>query len=169
MALVLDGNGDITGLVAGALEANAIGTGAVRQVVQGTSGTRVQVSSSSYTDVNPSVSITPSSSSSKILVVAAYSIGGYSSTNINGGSVQILRGSTSIAEFSNAYSNQAALGFASELRSAGVYSFIFLDSPSTTSSVTYKLQMKKDQGDRIESPGSSSGALNVLTLMEIAG
>jgi hypothetical protein len=100
--------------------------------------------------------------------MASLSIGGYSSTNIVGGEVQLLRGSTSIIEYVAAYGNQAALGFASELRSSGQFSFVYLDSPATTSSTTYKFQMKKVNGDRIESPSTNGSSQNIITVMEIA-
>jgi hypothetical protein len=146
----------------------ALPAGSVLQTLQTSSTSRVQVSTSSYTDINPSLSITPTSSSSKILIIASYSIGGYSSTNIVEGDVQLLRGASSIIEYVSCYANQAAVGLASELRSSGQYSFVYLDSPATTSSTTYKFQMKCTNGSRVESPSNNGTSQNILTLLEIA-
>ena len=48
----------------------ASGTGNVLQVVQGTETTGATIASTSFTDTNLSASITPSSTSSKILAVS---------------------------------------------------------------------------------------------------
>jgi|SaaInlStandDraft_3_1057020.scaffolds.fasta_scaffold69974_1 hypothetical protein len=150
---------------------NLPGGGKVLQVVQTISTTRVQISSDSYADVAPSLAITPSSTSSKILIMASYCIGGYSSSSDQEiqGDIQLLKGSTSLIEYIGAYSITAAVGNSSELRSAGQYSFVYLDSPSTTSATTYKFQGKCSRGVRIETPSNNGISQNVLTLMEIAG
>ena len=69
MALTLSGDGDITGLAVGALPPNVIGTGAVLQVVQATKTDSFTTTSTSFTTpTGLSLSITPSSSSNKILI-----------------------------------------------------------------------------------------------------
>jgi hypothetical protein len=75
MALVLDGNGtmtvgngDITGLVAGALPSTVIGAGAIVQVVTGTMNGTGTSTSSTYVD-DGSLSITPLLSSSLIVII----------------------------------------------------------------------------------------------------
>ena len=144
--------------------------GKVLQVVQTTSTSRIQISVNSYADLNPSLAITPSSTSSNILVVASYSIGLFDSSRVCTADIQILRDATSRIEFITAASITAGLSSSpAELRHSGQYSFVYLDSPNTTSSVTYKLQGKNGTGSRMESPSSSGTSQNILTLMEIAG
>ena len=144
--------------------------GKVLNVLQATSTARVQISVNSYDDLNPSLAITPSSTSSNILVVASYSIGLFDSSRLCTADIQILRDATSRIEFITAASITAGLSSSpAELRHSGQYSFVYLDSPNTTSSVTYKLQGKNGSGTRMESPSSSGTSQNILTLMEIAG
>jgi hypothetical protein len=150
MALVLDGNGtmtvgngDITGLTRGAIESTAIGAGAVLQVVQGSEETSTSISTTTTpTDTTITASITPSSTSSKILIL--YS-GQWYPYNSGSGSViymsgRIVRGSTSI----RAYDDYAmAVNWPSAF--GGIFympvAMTYLDSPATTSSTTYKIQI----------------------------
>ena len=183
MPLILDGNGlvntgtvvvgnsDITGLAAGALPSTVIGAGAVLQVVQANTTTRVQITNSTYTDTNLTASITPSSTSSKILVLVSQNIGTYNNQQVGtAGNFRIVRDSTTVFTSENVISIVAALGNASELRVAGQYCFNYLDSPSTTSSVTYKTQMNLSGGGGRVEPQSSNGLSNsTIILMEIAG
>jgi len=114
MALVLDGNGtmtvgngDITGLVAGALPSSVIGTGAVLQVVSSVLTSSVSTTSSSFTASGLSVSITPLSSSSKVFIIVA-AAGGQTTSN-GAGIFTIYRGATNLGNatdgFTYLYSN----------------------------------------------------------------
>ena len=75
MPLTLDGNGDISGLVAGALPANVIGAGAVLQVVStaktDTFSESVATGATSGDVTGLTASITPSSTSSNVLYGAS--------------------------------------------------------------------------------------------------
>lgn len=119
------------------------GGGKVLQVVQGTATTNTSSSSSSYVDVSLSASITPSATSSKVLAIVsavAYIDASSGTRNLH---VQLVRGATSIAEqepalLSNTNGTTGSL--------AGGIGFSYLDSPSTTSATTYKIQAcMKDQ------------------------
>ena len=176
MAVTIDGAGPIAGLtsIASPTTLNGLtipttGFGKVLQVVQTTAGTRQQITSASFVDINPSLSITPSSVTSKVFVMASYSAGVYRSSSGAGIiSAQLVRGATSFALFSDFLSLSAA-SQSGEIRSAAQNSFIYLDSPATTSATTYKIQMRLDLGTRLETPYNFAGnALNVLTLWEIA-
>ena len=98
--------------------------------------------SSSYQDTGLQASITPSSSSNKILVMVSQSfrLAAAANDTQNGGAIRILRGSTNISQ-KNAYELYNALsGLSNRQFSYDVYNNQILDSPSTTSSVTYKTQ-----------------------------
>ena len=106
--------------------------GHVLQVVEAEFSTQTDISSTSYADSGLSVSITPTSSSSKILVITNVHcfINGTGLIGVN-----VVRGSTQIVEANK------ALGFADN--SSTVAALTKLDSPSTTSATTYKVQIKK--------------------------
>lgn len=92
-----------------------------------------------------SVSITPSSTSSTILVFANVSAG----LNTAGGWV-LVRGSTAIGLGATAGSRRSiTMGTGAPLSSAnqgiGSHSLCYLDSPATTSATTYKIQYTGDQ------------------------
>lgn len=88
-----------------------------------------------------SVNITPTNSSNKILVLASFQI--QTSAATGSAFVQLVRNSTAISIGDAAGSRTSAsagANFAQVYNSAG-NSITFLDSPATTSAVTYKLQM----------------------------
>ena len=114
--------------------------GQVIQVVSVTKTDTFSVATNSFTDITGlSVSITPSSASNKILVIA----------NVNGnndsdsGFVRLMRGATAIsigdASGTCTRSSFANILYADTLGIEGS-GLNFLDSPSTTSATTYKLQ-----------------------------
>ena len=112
----------------------------------------------SYSDVGLSVTITPSSSSSKILVL-------HSAPCISLGSsdaiVILLRGSTTVYNF-NMYATNASW-------EAAPTTFQYLDSPATASAITYKIQARKGTGTFYYCYTNSAPSQATLTLMEIAG
>ena len=158
MPLTLDGNGDISGLVAGALPANVIGAGAVLQVVSQQAPANYTSTSSDLTLLTQS--FTPTRSTSKILAIMSVvceRTGGGSSGNYI--FISLKRDGTTIA------SNWAnALGYQLTTGARGVGAHTYLDSPSTTSAISYTLS------------GNFSSSGNVqwdmysiqLTLLEIA-
>ena len=140
---VLPGNLEVTGTSAtvNGNEVRTVGTsGAILQVVQGTTSTQVAVTTTTYTDTTLTASITPSSSSNKILVhVLQQFISLKSSGTGIGMGLQLLRDSTTVWQpITNSTGPYHWYANASEID--GYASINFLDSPSTTSSVTYKTQ-----------------------------
>ena len=142
--------------------------GHVVQVVHANTTANLTVTSSSYTDSGVSASITPSSTSNKILVLVSL----HSSTNDSGGNgaetaARLVRGSTEIAEYQRAifhYDSGGGTGHVS-----AVISLSYLDSPATTSSTTYKPQVKTSSGQfRINDYSTSANSVSSITLMEIA-
>jgi hypothetical protein len=119
------------------------GGGKVLQVVSTAKTDSFSASTSAgvYTDITGlSVSITPSSATSKILVIAMVSGSGAIGSNF--AAVQLVRASTAIALADTAGSR---LSSSSQLAQIGADSMTalpitFLDSPSTTSATTYKIQ-----------------------------
>ena len=176
MALVLDGNGtmtvgngDITGINAGALPSTFIGTGAVLQLVQYRFTSTFSTSSTSFVDVTAfETTITPTSSSNKVLVQV--SVEAFHSANIQD-EFRILRNGSDPASISG-----GRLWFSTGYYGSGTTSnggTVFLDSPSSTSALTYKLQMRSRQGSTgyigYDWNNDSPSGCHTLTLMEIAG
>ena len=141
--------------------------GHVIQVVQGVYTANGSITSSTLTDTGISQSITPKNSSSKVLVLINALLG---LSGTNGGEVytQIVRDSTPIRLYERALVLYVASGGGNH--TGGSYSYCFLDSPSTTSATTYKLQGRTNSGTlRINDyySGNNQGACTI-TLMEIA-
>jgi hypothetical protein len=181
MPLVFNGSGTIGGLSVGGLPDATVtaadlasgaartnfGAGALLQVVQTATTSTASTTSGSYVDLTGlSVSITPSSTSNKILVAYAINCSNDTDTGIF---VEIQRGSTSIATNWAYYGQPANFTF-----SGYPITCVYLDSPSTTSSTTYKLRWRADVGgqavylNRSEN-GAQTGFMSSITVMEIAG
>jgi hypothetical protein len=152
--------------------------GSVLQVVSTTkTDTFSSSSSGSWIDITGmSVSITPTSSSNRILV--SYNI---VISNNNGWYVllKLVRGSTDIAIGDAAGSRTRATTAGGLGASVTDYPYLqsmqFLDSPATTSSTTYKLQMyfggNTSYVNRSPTDGDTVGyprAVSTITVMEIA-
>lgn len=140
------------------LDASLIGGGKVLQVVAGTHATEVSSSDSSYVTTNIDASITPSATSSKVLIIANTS--GRKETAASNGNYTIKRGSTDLDSTGN--------GFARVRDDAGGIfcnaPIVHLDSPSTTSSTTYTMFMKSSSGSVFSSVSDSP---STIILMEI--
>ncbi len=113
--------------------AAAAGGGKVLQVVSATYATEANNSTSTYADTGLTASITPSATTSKVLIlVSSGSIYRSNANVLNRMSYRLVRGATQIYETEVIYSPGV------ELKSS--HSISYVDSPSTTSSTTYKTQ-----------------------------
>jgi len=131
-----------------AISTSKLGAGAVLQVVQAVKTDTFSSTSTSFTDITGlSVSITPSSASSKIFVFSTTPVGGNSADQYN---LRLVRDSTAI--FIGNAAGSRSLAFygidSSAIGSTAVLpqTIVYLDSPATTSSVTYKIQGKSNGG-----------------------
>ncbi len=136
--------------------------GTVLQVVESKYTSDSSTTSNSYSDANKEATRTPSSTSSKILVMMSGSARTPSGNVENAMSLQVLRGTTVITSMNNLAYNQLN-GYAQES-----ISLRYLDTPATTSAVTYKIQIKSNVNGQT-SQLSHDGCLTQITLMEIAG
>lgn len=140
--------------------------GKILQVVNTTFGTYVNTSSSTFSDLGLSATITPSSTSSKILVTVFLTGAGKNVGNTSG-KFKLLRNSTDILVFEGilGYNNGSAGNYAST-------GTTYLDSPSTTSSITYKIQFASTtniNGVYVNDFTASPTGNSTMTLMEVAG
>jgi hypothetical protein len=118
------------------------GGGKVLQVVQGTTTTATTIASTSFTDTSLTATITPSSATSKILVISTQQVFYTRNASGIGISAKLLRGATVVySAGDNGYeTNFIQAPSAGTYYVRGVYSLNYLDSPATTSATTYKIQ-----------------------------
>jgi len=119
--------------------AKATGFGKVGQVVQASTSTAVNVASTSVADTGLTVNITPTASTSKVLVQVNQNILTDIDTTAANSKIKLLRGTTTVIDFTTNIARVEA-GGASSVKFGNLTTFSFLDSPSTTSETTYKTQ-----------------------------
>lgn len=160
----------------------AKGGGKVLQVVYATTSTQVTVATTTYTDIGLSASITPSSTSSQVLVLGRISYLCQRLAATQGVKIKVLRDSTTIEEGWGA----GGIGqFATVMITAtgstdtqlqSVYNLMLLDSPASASALTYKIQgapaIITNTGSatfqRVGSGGSAVNQVSQLLLIEVA-
>ena len=173
--MTFDGSGTITGLAAGGLPNGSVtaddlaagaaranfGAGAVLQVVRNSTEGSSSTNSATFVDVtNLTVSITPSSASSTVLIVASGRLGNTLVGGVNPVYNQrLMRDATELAA-----SNLSADSGSGGLQAKGSLAFVYRDSPATTSPTTYKIQHRSTSA-------SSFGTCDQawIVAMEIAG
>lgn len=149
-------------------------SGSVLQVVEGkyegTAGTDTTLTDGTWTDLSLSASITPTSTSSKILVQVNLV---YYVTSAAGFGARLLRGSTSIYDPSPSGATGPYIVYSNTNPKYGTCNFSYMDSPSTTSSTTYKVQGNSYNTNDAYVPNNGTagynGASMSIILMEIAG
>ena len=139
--------------------------GSVLQVVNATYATSTSNNTGTYADTGLTASITPTSSSSKILVLVNQN-GVYADGNAQAGvNLKLLRGATDLATFGLGVGVHASTGTSN--LSFGSSSTCYLDSPATTSATTYKTQFARASGGQVFVQ-EGTGTVSTITLMEIA-
>lgn len=135
--------------------------GRILQVVSTTTTTAVTTSSNSYTDTGSTATITPSATSSLVLVIANIAL--YQTTN--GFGLRLLRGSTTILD-SVADGTGPYQFYAEGDRST----LVFLDAPNAATATTYKTQGRRySSGTLFFQPDDVINGRSTLTLLEVAG
>jgi|TARA_R100000482_G_C5127429_1_gene149613 hypothetical protein len=133
----------------------------IGQVVQATQNTTDTITSTSYVTTSLNASITPSSSSSKIFVMASLTLDNNSDMRTD---ATLYRGSTNLFNGLNDNSAWITWNTISEGRIIAMQSNSFLDSPSTTSATTYTIYLRV-QEKTAQLMGAE--ATSTLTLMEV--
>jgi len=163
MPLILSGD---TGV-----PASGMPTGSVIQTVQGTTNTSVTNATTTYTDTNLTATITPTSNTSKILVIISQSMYLYdTSSAIDGGAGLILQrnGSTIYSPTANRdiFTFYAPTGL-SRFDFGLMLPVNYLDSPASTSALTYKTQAALQTSGAGASIICQSAGYSTITLLEI--
>lgn len=152
------------GVAVTGLSKASLPTGSVLQVVSAYYSGSTSNASATYADTGLTATITPTSSTSKILVLVNQA--GVGKSNVNAGSgvnIKLLRNSTDLITFAlyASWTNSALWNV------VGTQSTSYLDSPATTSATTYKTQFSNPAAANfayVQNQGDTSS----ITLMEIA-
>jgi len=154
------------------LDASLVGKGKVLQVVMGSSSYEFTTTSSSYVDIEQSsgvvweTAITPSATSSKVLVIATiqWNLYGNGTSSFPGGYAQLLdNGDVEIAVANANASGNISTDQTDQWNST--LTLVCLNSPSTTSAYSYKIAYKAGGSGRFGILGANNGTR--LTLIEI--
>jgi len=142
----------------------------VLQVVQTVKTDTFSTTSSSYVDVTGlSVSITPLFSTSKILLLSKVSYRAYSSATATQGygGCSWFRGGSAL-QATTSYENGAGFSNTTTADVRGITTQIVLDSPATTSAVTYTLNIACNGGTTSFYICEGNNFYSDIILMEIA-
>lgn len=165
---------------ASSLTASQMPTGSVLQVVSATKTDTASTGSSTFADITGlSVSITPSSASNKILIIASINLSW--DNGVSKGGARLMRDSTAIAIADTAGSRLRTTG-ATYIQVVNYTPFNIvanhLDSPSSTSALTYKWQFNAmdnagtiyvNRASSDTDASSTARTVSSITVMEIKG
>ena len=147
-------------------------TGQIVQVVSAVKTDTSSTASTSYADLSGlSVTITPSSTSSKIYTLLTISIVGITAGGV-AGQFNLVRNSTNIAQPSGGVSPASIQHYLNATSANAPVTLAYLDSPSTTSATTYKYQFKVNNAsgtmwiNRIQADANYTGVAT-LTAFEV--
>ena len=149
----------------------AIATGKILQVVTANISSQVAIASTSYTDTGITAAITPSSTSSKILVMVAIEYTAYADNNGEiKSNARIVRGSSDVFQSVSVLGSQVGTGNSGYQQTWGTLPLSYLDSPSSTSAITYKVTAKniRTSGNRQLKINHDGNGTSTITLMEVS-
>lgn len=133
----------------------------VLQVVSATTTTVTNNGTTTFVDTALTATITPQSTSSKILCFTSNACAKTADNAGNGVKLRIMRGATAISNYGfGLFTNTALI-------QVGSIELSILDSPATTSATTYKVQIANEAAANLvqHSPNSSN---STIILMEIS-
>ena len=144
------------------LRAGAFPSGTIIQTVSAEIENDNVTSSTSFVDTGVTASITPSSTSNKILVTMCIPMNAnHASTDVQV-AYQVLRDSTVLGDAT--FGDHSGNGTRSDLWTTA--HFAYVDSPSSTSSLTYKAQHKAFNSDIVSTASHQNNKCTII-LQEI--
>ena len=146
-------------------------TGKILQAVTATTTTTVNVTGTTFTSSGLSTSITPSSSSNKVLILSTSAIntfGDGSSSSGRVGKITLRRGGATDTELTTMEIGIIArtADTSTNPNPHNVVTFTFLDSPSTTSAQTYTVAIRGDGACDIQA--QTNNRTSSITLLEVS-
>ena len=143
------------------------GVGKIGQIIQATTDSAVNVASTSNTDTGLTVNITPTATTSKVLVQVNQNILTDIDTELGNSKIKLLRDSTTAIDFTTNIARVEANG-SSAVKFGNLTTFSHLDSPSTTSQITYKTQgAVSSTSNNGTARFQNSSVTSIITVMEI--
>ena len=133
----------------------------ILQVIESANDTTLRsTTSTTFADSGLTLTITPQATTNKILCV--YVINGYVNASLTGLAIRLLRGaSTAVGvDYDNGYGSTSGNAFNTML--------YYIDSPATTSSITYKIQYNRNQGTGIAYMNAATAPVSRFFAMEIS-
>ena len=143
--------------------ATPAGGGKVLQVVYGSTSTLVDNSTSTYADTGLTATITPTSATSKVMVLVNHN-GCQKFSSDTYIQMKLFRAATEIAHFGGG----AAQTNSSTINGIGSISLGLLDTPATTSATTYKTTfMSNSNTSFVRVQANNTGGTSTILLLEI--
>ena len=140
--LKLDDTFAFTGTVSGA------GVGKINQVLQSETNSVTTISSTSYSSIGLSQAITPTATSSKVLIMGYIKFSLSATNSDKGFGVRIRRDTTAVQTSTtlyDAYHKSTNSDFIDGKR----FPFMYIDSPSSTSAITYSVYVGSWNGSSV--------------------
>jgi len=172
MAIIKPNNNTIsaiTALPSGMVSAPGLPTGKVLQIVSARPTTETSTTSSSFQATGTEVAITPSATSSKVFVMVTSGLfwANSTSSSAQGATATIYRDSTNLGHSGSGWMVRTyRTGTGTSIQTAA--SMSILDSPSSTSELTYKCYLAATFGGTAQW-NNSTNDMATITAMEIAG
>ena len=140
----------LTTNASGQLAFATVAGGKVLQIQSANNSTQLQITSTSFVTTGLTVNITPTSASSKILITTGFDF--YKSSSSATGWATLYRDSTNLGNAT--YGMGALEGFGGAGSTPGV-NLQYLDTPNTTSQVTYTVYAKVNSGHNLYVQGNN--------------
>jgi len=138
--------------------------GSVLQILQANTSTQVTMNSTSYATTGLALAITPSSTSSKILI--NFNTATYQTGTGTWSVFDIFRGTVSGTSLSGGASYGLAQNYSASGGQLVTVSGMVLDSPNTTSATTYTVGIKR-AGTSANVSAQENSSFGTITLIEV--
>jgi hypothetical protein len=140
----------------------AAGGGKVLQVVMGSTATEVSNSTGTFVDSGITATITPTLATSKVLALITMAVGKTAGNAGNHLQARLMRDATNVLQYDSGhlYTNSAMILVAER-------SFNYLDTPATTSAITYKVQFAAAASAAAIKTQFDSVSTSTIILLEI--
>jgi hypothetical protein len=148
-------------------------TGNILQIVNAEDSSSISTSSTSFIDTDLVATITPSSASNKILVLVQCSLRQITGTARGDyAQAKVFRGGVAVGQSASAGTREPT-PIPNTDHAQGAGAIMLLDSPATTSPVTYRLRIKANNSAITAQINTGSPSIaetgSTITLMEVAG
>lgn len=146
--------------------ATPAGGGKIAQVIFASTAAGTDIASITYTDTGLSATITPSATSSRIIIIVGQEWVAESNANTIKSYARLMRGATQIIDYGVVHSFDFP-NTSGTRKNGSIKSLFYVDSPSTTSSTTYKVQGRINTTDDSRIIRCQNETYSTMILMEV--